>query len=72
MKIYISFGQAHAHSVNGVTFDKDCLAEIVCESYAHGRGIAFELFGEVFCTSYAESELDGVLKYFPRGVLKAN
>ena len=28
MKFYISFGQVHVHSVNGKTFDKDCL---VCE-----------------------------------------
>jgi hypothetical protein len=31
MKTYVTFGQDHAHAVNGKTFDKDCVAIIHSE-----------------------------------------
>ena len=74
-KMYITFGQVHVHSVNGRTFDKDCVACFDCENYADGRAIAFEIFGPKFHNSYfAISSLDDeftddILKYFPRGVI---
>lgn len=70
MKIYISFGQIHEHDVNGVTFDKDCLAEIECNNHEHGREIAFDLFGDKWFTSY--EDINEVIRYFPRGPIKAN
>ncbi len=41
MKRYFTFGQAHRHEVNGVVFDKDCVAEIEAEC---PRDVALELF----------------------------
>ena len=72
MKLYITFGQDHAHRVNGVTFDKDSVAEISCRDYGDGREIAHELFGNKFCFSYEKAEIDKSLHYFPRGIFKAN
>lgn len=69
MKIYISFGQVHTHSVNGKTFDKDCLAEIDCESHREGRDIAFEYFGDKFSISYTEESVKEALPYFNRGII---
>jgi hypothetical protein len=70
MKIYISFGQTHVHSVNGKKFDKDCLAEIECSDYEDGRKKAFEYFGPKFFTSYTKEQVDGNrLSFFPRGVI---
>lgn len=69
MKIYISFGQSHAHRVNGKTFDCDVLAEIECADYAEGRRIAFENFGDKFGTSYSEEALPKIAHHFPRGVI---
>ena len=28
MKTYVTFGQAHVHNINGVIFDKDCVAVV--------------------------------------------
>lgn len=72
--LYVSFGQSHAHSVAGKTFNKDCLAVIKCDDYKHGRQLAFEYFGEKFATTYHESEFiaQSLLKYFPRGLMEVN
>ena len=68
--IYITFGQIHTHSVNGITFDKDCVAAIKCDNHGHGRVIAFELFGPRFMTSY--DHIDDKLHYYPRGIIEVN
>lgn len=68
MKIYISFGQTHTHSINGKTFDKDCLAAIEAPNHDEGRKIAFELFGPKF--SFSHEKVDDILHYFPRGIIE--
>lgn len=68
MKIYVTFGQQHAHRVKNATLDKDCVAVIEAENRERGREKAFELFGPEFCFEYAEDEWDeDKLRYFPRG-----
>ena len=70
MKIYITFGQVHAHSVNGKTFDKDCIAVIEAEGENEGRAAAFEYFGDKWFTSYTEDTFPPESKnYFPRGFI---
>ena len=72
-KTYVTFGQDHTHSVNGKTFDKDCVAVIECNDRNHGRALAFELFDVKFCFEYHEPEFDPKsLRFFPRGLLNAN
>jgi len=68
MDIYITFGQAHIHRVNGKVFDKDCVAVIHAKNEKEGREKAFKYFGEYFCTSYTKMNND-ILKYFPRGLI---
>jgi hypothetical protein len=73
MKVFITFGQLHAHRVNKVTFDKDSVAVIKCDSYNHGRKLAFEFFDNKFHNCYDEKDFDPeIMKYFPRGMIKAN
>lgn len=68
MKIYVTFGQVHTHSVNGKTFDKDSVAVIEAENYAIGRKKTFDYFGDQFYTTY--HDLDYVkMDYFPRGMI---
>lgn len=68
-KTYVTFGQEHTHSVNGKTFDKDCIAVINnAMTPGYGRDRAFSLFGEKFCFEYWESVPD--MKYFPRGLIE--
>jgi len=73
MKIYVTFGQTHTHSVNGKTFDKDVVAEINCQDYEDGRKKAFEYFNGVFATTYTEDKItDDFLDYFPHGIIQVN
>ena len=70
MKTYVTFGQTHVHSINGKTFDKDCVAVIECKDADEGRELAFEYFNGKFCFEYYEDEFDtSKMRYFPRGLL---
>ena len=69
-KFYITFGQVHVHSVNGKTFDKDCLAEIEAETHGEAHAIAMDIFKGVFHHCYSKDKLQEILHYFPRGIIK--
>ena len=63
-KTYITFGQVHVHSINGKTFDKDCVAEVDLPEKE-----AREIFHPKFCFSYTDlSKLD--MSFFPRGIIQ--
>jgi len=70
----ITFGQGHTHRVNNTTFDGNSVGVIFAEDYAEAREIAFELFGDKFCTVYDEKlfDEDDMLKYYSRGKYKVN
>ena len=72
-KTYVTFGQIHVHSVNGRTFDKDCIAVINCTDADDGRRKAFEIFKSKFCFEYHEDEwnLEDMI-YYPRGLITVN
>ena len=65
-KHYFTFGQSHAHAVNGKTFDKDCVVEIEAED---PRSVMVEHFGQKWAFEYNRLE-DITLAYYPRGVMK--
>ena len=68
--IYITFGQEHAHSVNGKTFDKNCVATIECLSEIEGRDKAFKYFGPKWCFSYFDKQFDkNMMSFYPRGLI---
>ena len=70
-KHYVTFGQCHVHEVNGIIFDKDCVAIIKCSGYRQGRNTAFKLFGDQFGTSYHQEDWnEDNMKYFPRGYIE--
>ncbi len=70
MKLYVTFGQVHVHSVNGKTFDKDCIAVIDCKDEADGRDKAFDFFDGKFCFAYPEDRWkQDNLEYYPRGLM---
>jgi hypothetical protein len=72
-KLYITFGQAHAHALAGKTFDKDCVGVIKCKDYLDGRKIAHEAFNGVFATSYEEEQItDRFMSFYPRGLIEVN
>ena len=70
MEQYVTFGQSHAHIVNGVIFDKDTVAVFDAPTAEAGREIAFKLFGPKFCFHYFGDEFDHTkLHYFPSGLV---
>ena len=69
-KYYITFGQVHVHSVNGKTFDKDCLAEITAKTNAKAHARAMDVFKGLFHQCMSENQLENALPYYPRGVIK--
>ena len=64
MKVYITFGQEHTHSVGGVTLDKDCVAVVDCVDYAAGRAMAFDLFKNKWSNCSADCV---AAELYPRG-----
>jgi len=71
MKVLITFGQIHVHSINGKTLDKDCVASIHCETYEEGRKKAFEYFDGKFHNCYdSEKAPANLMEYFPRGIIE--
>jgi hypothetical protein len=64
-KYYLTFGQIHVHSVNGKTFDKDCICVIDAENETEARKIAFDTFGDKWGTIYNKISTD----LFPRGYI---
>jgi hypothetical protein len=67
---YVTFGQTHVHSINGKTFDKDCVARIKSKNYKEGREKAFKYFNGIFCSSYQDEQWDeNNMSYFPKGYI---
>ena len=66
MKVYITFGQVHTHSVNGKTLDKDSVAIIEADSIGDGREKAMEMFDGVFHRALGKAP---DMSYFPRGFI---
>lgn len=67
-KFYITFGQDHAHRINGKTFDCNCVAEVEAKDENEARNI----FMPQFCFSYPEEAFDfeSLPIYYPRGIIK--
>lgn len=67
MQLFITFGQVHRHEIDGLVFDKDCVAVIDCETYGEGREKAFKAFGPQFCLTYDKLP---PMHHFPRGLIE--
>lgn len=72
MKFYISFGQAHAHSINGQTFDKDSLMAVEASDEIDARIYVNAVTGGRWSSLYYPDQLPEVAHYFPRGVINAD
>lgn len=66
-RYYFTFGQSHTHSVNGKTFDKDCVVEIETNDSDSARKIMFDTFGQKWASQYDELP---DMQFYPRGVFK--
>lgn len=68
MRFYVSFGQAHVHRVNGMTFDADSLMMIEAENELQARIGLNQMFAGKWCGIYYDQQLGEYLRYFPNGV----
>lgn len=59
---YFTFGQNHAHAVNGFTYDKDVVVKITA---ADPRGVMVAVFGRKWAFEYDEPP---DMKHYPRGI----
>jgi len=59
---YITFGQEHKHIIQGITFDRNCVALI-----DNGRETAFLLFGDKWAFEYKDKP---DMNFFPRGIIE--
>lgn len=63
---YFTFGQNHAHSVRGFTYDKDVVVKITADD---PRQVMFDTFGRQWAMQYSEHEITpDFMQYFPRGI----
>jgi hypothetical protein len=69
--IFITFGQTHTHSHNGITLDKDCVGVIHCKNEAEGRALAFKWFGPKFSRTHKTIDNE-FMSFFPRGSFDLN
>jgi len=69
MRMYITFGQTHVHSVNGKTFDKNCVAVFDCFTSKDGREKANTYFNKQYHNSYTEFH-EVNMEYYPRGLIE--
>lgn len=69
-KYYISFGQIHIHTINGHTFDKDCVCEINAPNERDAREKAFETFDSKWSFLYCENTVDKILRHCSRGIIE--
>ena len=66
MKTYVTFGQDHRHEINGVVFDKDCVAVVNGD-----RSTVFEIFGRQWCFEYSDEFKHEIkMRFFPRGCIE--
>lgn len=70
-EFYITFGQVHVHSHNGLTLDKNCIGVIKANNYEEARKLSFEWFGDKFFTVYLELKKEDIA-FFPRGFIRLN
>jgi hypothetical protein len=66
MKFYLTFGQVHAHSFAGKTFDRDCVAVIEAPDYETARERAVKAFGLAWAFLRPDQP---DMTYFPRGLI---
>ena len=65
-KHYFTFGFAHAHAVNGRTWDKDCVCVIEAPDEGAARARMVETFGLKWSMQYS---MEPTMSYFPRGLM---
>ncbi len=67
MKTYFTFGQDHAHRINGKTLDKDWVVEMETKTREEAREKMFEFFGQKWSNQYNKKP---TMSFYPKGIIK--
>ena len=62
---YFTFGQAHAHDIDGIVYDRDIVVEVTAESYGAARKRFMKYFGTEWAFQYTEKP---DMHFFPGGI----
>ena len=65
MRVYITFMDENVHVINGVRYDKDCVAAIDAKSFDDGKRLAFAHFGREFESILKQTDITD----YPRGII---
>ena len=57
MKLYISFGENHSHTIGNQTFNKDCMAVLVCPDIDTGWAKIIKLFDRKHGIVYGNNDI---------------
>lgn len=67
---YITFGQVHAHRIDGKTYDCDAVMLVKADNEITARLYVNALTGGKWAGIYTENDVQ--MHYYPRGVLNAD
>lgn len=72
---FFTFGQVHAHSINGKTFDKDCVAVVQEDNEEGARRYVREATNNQYHESFdikRFTKKEDMMRYYPRGLIPMN
>ncbi len=71
MRVYITFMDENVHVINGVRYDKDCVAAIDAKSFDDGKRLAFAHFGRDFESIRKQKSFEEYITEdeYPRGII---
>lgn len=58
MKMYVTFGHDHNHTVLGKRFNANTVAVLDCDDRSMGRSLVHGYFGAKWCWEYIDDEFD--------------
>ena len=66
--VFVTFGQIHAHKINGITFDCDSIMKMKATDELTARQWLVRELDNRYMTTYLSVDAD-LLKFFPRGII---
>ena len=69
-KFYFTCGQKHSHTINGKTWDKDSVLEVIAEKENNAIEVVFSLVGPQWAFCYTEEVMtdEEIKTYYPNGI----
>lgn len=69
MKFWLTFGQSHTHSHNGITLDKNCICEFNAADGPSANLIVKKYFGNKYSMLH-DTHPQSSVQFYPRGIIQ--